>query len=403
MIATLKQAALAAKALELAHRIAWRYKKSSDPAHSDTFTFNESTLLQFVDALAQQAVPASVSDAMHRAAMVYLAKARIPVPSAIVQGALQAALAAAPQTGRQAVPHPGSPEASAMIDAELAAYNWPSNAKNAARAGYVACMKLKAEAAPQAEQQATQAPAPAHAEFTDTARAALLWVLWHHQGGSSPVGQPIRFALGMGAHEHLNEHQIGEAKRWAGITGWTTERVQKYHPGTAAPADQSPAVVDGPTVEEQRELLKRLRYYGDNDRDAACALIERLGADLYAAEGRANSLARKLAEAQGCISGWVEFGGNVTDALGLRVMYPKQILAEIERLRAGAGPLPQAVKGEDARDAARYRWLRDVGDNGKTWKAFVHRGIGNNPPECIDEAIDAAMCALNPPVQGRQP
>ena len=54
-------------------------------------------------------------------------------------------------------------------------------------------------------------------EFTDTARAALLWVLWHHQGGSSNVGQPIRFALGMGQHEHLSDHQISEAKRWAAL------------------------------------------------------------------------------------------------------------------------------------------------------------------------------------------
>lgn len=51
--------------------------------------------------------------------------------------------------------------------------------------------------------------------FTDTARSALLWVLWHHQGGSSPVGQPIRFALGMGRDEHLSEQQIADAKRWA--------------------------------------------------------------------------------------------------------------------------------------------------------------------------------------------
>lgn len=51
-------------------------------------------------------------------------------------------------------------------------------------------------------------------EFTDTARAALLWVLWHHQGSSSKVGQPIRYALGMGQHEHLNDHQLSEAKRW---------------------------------------------------------------------------------------------------------------------------------------------------------------------------------------------
>lgn len=31
----------------LAHRIAWRYKKSSDPHHSDTYTFNRDTLIQF--------------------------------------------------------------------------------------------------------------------------------------------------------------------------------------------------------------------------------------------------------------------------------------------------------------------------------------------------------------------
>ena len=51
-------------------------------------------------------------------------------------------------------------------------------------------------------------------DFTDTARAALLWVLWHHQGGSSPVGQPIRFALGIGQYDRMNEHQLYEAKRW---------------------------------------------------------------------------------------------------------------------------------------------------------------------------------------------
>ena len=55
-------------------------------------------------------------------------------------------------------------------------------------------------------------------EFTDTARAALLWVLWHHQGGSSPVGQPIRYALGMSAHEPLSEQQVQEARRWAALT-----------------------------------------------------------------------------------------------------------------------------------------------------------------------------------------
>lgn len=32
---------------ELAHRICWKYKKSSDPHHSDTYTFNKNTLLEF--------------------------------------------------------------------------------------------------------------------------------------------------------------------------------------------------------------------------------------------------------------------------------------------------------------------------------------------------------------------
>lgn len=65
--------------------------------------------------------------------------------------------------------------------------------------------RLAAQAAPSEEMSP---------EFTDTARAALLWVLWHHQGGSSKVGQPIRFALGMGQHQPLSNYQVREAQRW---------------------------------------------------------------------------------------------------------------------------------------------------------------------------------------------
>ena len=32
------------------------------------------------------------------------------------------------------------------------------------------------------------------------------------------MGQPIRYALGMDAHEHLSKHQVQEAKRWAALT-----------------------------------------------------------------------------------------------------------------------------------------------------------------------------------------
>ena len=39
------------QAKELAHRVCWKYKKSQDPKHSDTYTFNENTLLEFVRVL----------------------------------------------------------------------------------------------------------------------------------------------------------------------------------------------------------------------------------------------------------------------------------------------------------------------------------------------------------------
>lgn len=38
--------------IALAHLRAWRYKHSSDPHHSDTYTFNEVTLLEFAKTIA---------------------------------------------------------------------------------------------------------------------------------------------------------------------------------------------------------------------------------------------------------------------------------------------------------------------------------------------------------------
>lgn len=42
---------------------------------------------------------------------------------------------------------------------------------------------------------------------------ALLFALWHHQGGSSPVGQPIRAMLGIGQHDHMTDEEVAAAKR----------------------------------------------------------------------------------------------------------------------------------------------------------------------------------------------
>lgn len=78
------------------------------------------------------------------------------------------------------------------------------------------------------------APDEMSPEFTDTARAAIAWVLWHHQGGSSPIGQPLRFALGMGDHDPLPDWRIAEAKRYAELAGATTA---DFHKGRESPPD----------------------------------------------------------------------------------------------------------------------------------------------------------------------
>ena len=70
-------------------------------------------------------------------------------------------------------------------------------------------------------------------EFTDFARGAIAWVLYHHQGGSSPVGQPLRVALGMGEHDRLGDELIAHAKLCAAWFGWKTD---DFHAHRSPPA-----------------------------------------------------------------------------------------------------------------------------------------------------------------------
>ena len=42
----------------LAHRKAWRYRKSSDPHHSDSYTFNKHTLIDFARAIEAHGIAA---------------------------------------------------------------------------------------------------------------------------------------------------------------------------------------------------------------------------------------------------------------------------------------------------------------------------------------------------------
>lgn len=64
-------------------------------------------------------------------------------------------------------------------------------------------------------------------------RAALLFALWHHQGGSSPVGQPIREILGIGRFDRLSDADIDAAKSFAP----PPVEAKQQGPGEATDAD----------------------------------------------------------------------------------------------------------------------------------------------------------------------
>lgn len=51
------------------------------------------------------------------------------------------------------------------------------------------------------------------ADRAEAMESLLLWALYHSQGGSSAVGQPIRKFLGIGQHDHLTAEQIDRAKK----------------------------------------------------------------------------------------------------------------------------------------------------------------------------------------------
>lgn len=42
---------------------------------------------------------------------------------------------------------------------------------------------------------------------------ALCFALWHHQGGSSTIGQPIRKMLDLGQYDHMDKDELEGAKR----------------------------------------------------------------------------------------------------------------------------------------------------------------------------------------------
>lgn len=49
-------------------------------------------------------------------------------------------------------------------------------------------------------------------EYINEIEGLLLWALYHHQGGKSEIGQPIRKLLGIGQFDNLTDEQIARAK-----------------------------------------------------------------------------------------------------------------------------------------------------------------------------------------------
>ena len=76
----------------------------------------------------------------------------------------------------------------------------------------------------------------------DQFRCALLWVLWHHQGGSSPIGQPLRRFLGLGPHDRMNPAWVQLAQRWG----------EDYASSSALPETEAQAAPAGSLVERVR-------------------------------------------------------------------------------------------------------------------------------------------------------
>jgi hypothetical protein len=85
--------------------------------------------------------------------------------------------------------------------------------------------------------------------------AAHFYVLWHHQGSNSPIGQPIRKMFGIGQHDQLTAEQLEEAKRvefvlndqpqkqqrtsWIFENRWGEKYTPKEHTYTAQEAEVS--------------------------------------------------------------------------------------------------------------------------------------------------------------------
>ena len=76
----------------------------------------------------------------------------------------------------------------------------------------------------------------------DDTRALLLWLLWHHQGARSDVGQPIRDLLGMSRYEPMSDEQLQIAREWGDRWLRGEEKaLAQPHPAPASTNEARPA------------------------------------------------------------------------------------------------------------------------------------------------------------------
>lgn len=188
--------------------------------------------------------------------------------------------------------------------------------------------------------------------------ALLLNVLWHHQGGSSTVGQPIRTMLGIGQYDHLTEEQLSEAKRIEGMLAWheAPDALPFRECGEkkpAGPADQAiyQAIADNYT-RENHELVRplsdfervMLEYVAFNDgfintRIRARQMLDGVGGER---QGAALELLRKAHTALG----WAAL---------TQIPKGEQVYNEIDAFLAASAPTlgeadPKAMTDEQIRE-----------------------------------------------------
>ena len=133
-------------------------------------------------------------------------------------------------------------------------------------------------------------------------------------------------------------------------------------------------------------VCEKCGYLGDTSEHEGCDYLAWTTGEQRYIDRLEAELAALRASPASAPEGWkivpVEPTGEMVDA-GIRS------LGTADKFRAMLAAAPTPPVSEDRKDAERYRWLRDIGNN--TWKPMIKRGI--TATQC-DSAIDAGIVAM---------